>query len=187
MRKSTSILPEVKRTKGFTIVELLIVIVVIAVLAAITIVAYNGIQQRARDSQRKSDLSQIAKALHIYNVNNGNYISTGSGCGGAGNGSGFFNGLQPGFSRIVDCLMADTGSGAPLTKELSDPQNQASCSAGSICKRYMKSTCSNGTFLFASLESEPTMADIPEWTGANGCGGASWDTTYGMNYMLKVN
>ncbi|MCA9336117.1 prepilin-type N-terminal cleavage/methylation domain-containing protein, partial [Candidatus Saccharibacteria bacterium] len=41
---------------GFTIVELLIVIVVIAILAAITIVAYNGIQQRSRDSIRKSDL-----------------------------------------------------------------------------------------------------------------------------------
>ena len=38
-----------KKTKsGFTIVELLIVIVVIGILAAITIVAYNGIQSRAR-------------------------------------------------------------------------------------------------------------------------------------------
>ena len=35
---------------GFTIVELLIVIVVIAILAAITIVAFNGIQERARAS-----------------------------------------------------------------------------------------------------------------------------------------
>ena len=41
-----------KRRTGFTIVELLIVIVIIAILAAITIVAYNGLQQRARDSQR---------------------------------------------------------------------------------------------------------------------------------------
>ncbi|MCA9336234.1 prepilin-type N-terminal cleavage/methylation domain-containing protein, partial [Candidatus Saccharibacteria bacterium] len=44
------------RLSGFTIVELLIVIVVLAILAAITIVAYNGIQQRSRDSIRKSDL-----------------------------------------------------------------------------------------------------------------------------------
>lgn len=39
---------------GFTIVELLIVIVVIAILAAITIVAFNGTQQHARDSGRQS-------------------------------------------------------------------------------------------------------------------------------------
>ena len=47
---------------GFTIVELLIVIVVIAILAAITIVAYNGIQERARITKIKADLNQISKA-----------------------------------------------------------------------------------------------------------------------------
>lgn len=58
---------------GFTIVELLIVIVVIGILAAITIVAYNGIQGRARDSQRLSDVKTIVKALEIYKANNGVY------------------------------------------------------------------------------------------------------------------
>lgn len=48
--------------KGFTIVELLIVIVVIGVLAAITIVAYNGLQERARVTKIKADLNQISKA-----------------------------------------------------------------------------------------------------------------------------
>jgi len=50
-------------SKGFTIVELLIVVVVIAILAAITIVSYNGIQAQARDSKVAADFSQLQKAV----------------------------------------------------------------------------------------------------------------------------
>lgn len=57
-----------RNMSGFTIVELLIVIVVIAILAAISIVAYTGIQARARDSTRASDASQIKKALLAYDA-----------------------------------------------------------------------------------------------------------------------
>lgn len=56
--------------RGFTIVELLIVIVVIAILAAITIVAYNGIQERARASSASSALNQATKKLSLYQVDN---------------------------------------------------------------------------------------------------------------------
>lgn len=64
---------------GFTIVELLIVIVVIGILAAITIVAYNGTQQRARDTTRQSDISNLTKALEVYYSINGQYpTSSGS-------------------------------------------------------------------------------------------------------------
>lgn len=59
--------------KGFTIVELLIVIVVIAILAAISIVAYTGIQQRARNSQAQSLASQVAKKAEVYYALNGSY------------------------------------------------------------------------------------------------------------------
>ena len=61
------------RPRGFTIVELLIVIVVIAILAAITIVAYNGIQVRARDAQRATDAASILKALDAYKAINNVY------------------------------------------------------------------------------------------------------------------
>ena len=64
-----------KRAYGFTIVELLIVIVVIAILAAISIVAYTGIQGRARDAQRMQDMSAIIKALEVYKTINGRYPS----------------------------------------------------------------------------------------------------------------
>lgn len=55
-----------KKAYGFTIVELLIVIVVIAILAAISVVAYTGIQNRANDSRRANDLANIEKALRAY-------------------------------------------------------------------------------------------------------------------------
>ncbi len=61
------------RVKGFTIVELLIVVVVIAILAAITVVAYNGIQQRTRDSARLSAANSIVKALELYYLDNRTY------------------------------------------------------------------------------------------------------------------
>lgn len=68
--------------RGFTIVELLIVIVVIAILAAITIVAYNGVQQRARNSSRVSAVETIQKALELYKTATGSYPVT-SAFGGA--------------------------------------------------------------------------------------------------------
>ncbi len=65
-----------KSSSGFTIVELLIVIVIIAILAAITIVAYNGIQGRARDNSRYADVKAIIKALELYKADNGTYPTT---------------------------------------------------------------------------------------------------------------
>lgn len=56
--------------RGFTIVELLIVIVVIAILAAITIVAYNGIQNRAKETSVQSATSQIGKKVLSYATQN---------------------------------------------------------------------------------------------------------------------
>ena len=60
-----------KNKQGFTIVELLIVVVVIAILAAITIVAFNGIQNRARDAALKSEVTDARKQLGIFATTNG--------------------------------------------------------------------------------------------------------------------
>ena len=66
-----------KNKNGFTIVELLIVIVVIGILAAITIVAYNGISARARAANVQSATAQASKKISSYAVlNNDNYPYT---------------------------------------------------------------------------------------------------------------
>lgn len=70
--KTTSIALRAKR-KGFTIVELLIVVVIIAILAAITIVAYNGVQQRAKNAQDAEAVTQFVKSLYASALQNGKY------------------------------------------------------------------------------------------------------------------
>lgn len=62
-----------KRVRGFTIVELLIVIVVIAILAAVTVVAYSGIKQRADNSARVAAAKEWYKVFHTYLAQNGAY------------------------------------------------------------------------------------------------------------------
>lgn len=64
------------RHQGFTIVELLIVIVVIGILAAITIVAFNGVQDKANDAAVQSDLTNAIKQAQLFNATNGHYPGT---------------------------------------------------------------------------------------------------------------
>ncbi len=52
--------------RGFTITELLIVIVTIGILASIVLVTYNGVQARAQDAAVQSDLDNIAGVLESY-------------------------------------------------------------------------------------------------------------------------
>src|SRR5690606_27269127 len=61
------------KKSGFTIVELLIVVVVIAVLATITVVAYTNLQERARTSAADSTLTQAAKKLALYKAEQESY------------------------------------------------------------------------------------------------------------------
>lgn len=65
-----------KNRSGFTIVELLIVIVMIAILATISIVTYNGIQSRAEAAKVAVDLGTVNDAIQIYYAEKGVYPTT---------------------------------------------------------------------------------------------------------------
>lgn len=65
-----------RKEQGFTLVELLIVIVVIAILAAITIVAYGNVTSKANDSGYASDAGSIVSFIETYNADNGSYPTT---------------------------------------------------------------------------------------------------------------
>lgn len=66
-----------KKQIGFTIVELLIVVVVIAILASITVVAYNGIQNRTYNTKVMNTMQQVSKLIEAYNAQHGSYPTTG--------------------------------------------------------------------------------------------------------------
>lgn len=60
-------------TNGFTIIELLVVVVVIGILASITIVSYNGITQRANTTTALAAANNVVKKILIYNAETGTY------------------------------------------------------------------------------------------------------------------
>jgi len=170
----SSIMPP-KRT-GFTIVELLIVIVVIGVIAAITVVAFSGVQARARDTARKNDLAQLSKATKLYAVDNGDYAEVN--CGASGNGwlVADYDGAGPALP-INTCLT----NGGYLSKILADPGGLSAC-GGLTCYAYMKGSCGLGTYYYAHLETMPQTSTDLDATCNPG-----YDTAYGMNYIHRVN
>jgi prepilin-type N-terminal cleavage/methylation domain-containing protein len=104
----------VKHKQGFTIVELLIVIVVIAILAAISVVAYTGIQNRANDSAVQNDLSNFAKKIQLIAAESGEFPAGGTTApGGGGNATtipGFtFNPTKSAYMTTVNNLYYCTG------------------------------------------------------------------------------
>jgi general secretion pathway protein G len=178
-----------ERKMGFTIVELLVVIVVIGILAAIVIVTYNGVQTRARDVDRKNDLAQIAKSLHLYATDNSDYISATGSCTSGYNGTGGgwyhndYDGAGP-WKSISTCLI----DGGYMSKPLNDPLSSKGCVAipatspvENECFYYMKYNCGANTYLYANLEDLPHSSTDTDATCMS-----TLDSSYGMNYYLKV-
>jgi general secretion pathway protein G len=66
--------------KGFTIVELIVVVATIAVLAAVVLTNVNQYASKARDAKRTADMAQLQKVLDMYYADNGSFPSRGWTC-----------------------------------------------------------------------------------------------------------
>ncbi len=65
-----------KTQKGFTLIELMVVVIIIGVLAAIAIPRFIGAQHRARVNAAVADVSIIRQGLGLYHIDNGDYPAT---------------------------------------------------------------------------------------------------------------
>lgn len=117
---------------GFTIVELLIVIVIIGILAAIVIVAYNGITKSAKEASAISELKQWHKLYQIYKAQYGEYPDPDVAGGGPSNdrwclGTGFPNGFCVNISGGTWGVAESTGANimSELAKVGTPPRNSS--------------------------------------------------------------
>lgn len=134
--------------RGFTIVELLIVIVVIAILAAITIVAYNGITNRAIETSMQSDLQHSATSLELDNLQAGAYPASAA----AANGG---QGLKASGSNVQTYQMKPYG----YCVSVSNPRTAKTFVLKSATGQTAEGNCNLSIATFAGSDSGTSGSD----------------------------
>ena len=164
---------------GFTLIELLVVIAIIGLLSSIVLVSLQGARAKARDSRRMHDLDQIRLALFLYDDAYGNYMETGSGCGYAGNGNGWFNYVGGSYPKSMAQCLIDAGF---VSTEIIDPTGGRT-STPTSGYTYMKYHCGTPrkVYIYAKLEGRPQSSTATDGTCCSTC-----DSSYGMNYYLQI-
>lgn len=61
------------KTKGFSLIELIVVMTIIMVISVVGIVTFTGTNKKARDSKRMADLEKVRIALELYKQENNSY------------------------------------------------------------------------------------------------------------------
>lgn len=93
-----------KLRNGFTLVEILVVLSIIAVMMAAAIVSYSSVTKKSRDAKRKSDMEQVRQALEMYRADNLTYPTCGVG------------------AQAVSCLTGASGFSTYLSTAPTDPK-----------------------------------------------------------------
>lgn len=149
--------PKVMRhTFGFTLIEMLVVMVVIGILATISLIAVQGVRESARNSRRKSDLETVRKVLEFYRADCNHYPT----------------GLSFGGRLVGD----NSTSACPRTNVYAQELPQDTLAPG---RRYYYRRISNFDYvLCAALEDEGDTSAASS-AGCGSCGSAR------CNYFVK--
>lgn len=147
------------KNKGFTLVELVVVMSIISLLASIVLVNFNGYFAKARDAKRISDLAAVMQALIMYRADHGTFCVD-AGAGGWGWLSGDY-GYGSVANRLVNLKY--------LVSEPLDPQQGI--------YGYMIACWPDHVALWATLEGPSTL-------NCNNVGYEGYNGSYGKNYCI---
>ena len=175
-----------KTKSGFTIVELLIVIVVIAILAAITIVAFNGIQERARVSAVSSALTQANKKIAVYQVDNSGQFPTDLASIGITNSDVSYQySVNNSTNPATYCVTATTGSTSYKSSSTNATPTSGGCAGHGV----------GGVSAIINIATNPSVESNTtgwsfRWYGNTGGAGTNSRQTsgglYGSSYLRKT-
>ena len=155
-------------SRGFTIVELLIVIIVIAILATITIVAYNGMQARAVESSMKSTLRQAMSQIETDKVLTGHYASDAASVG--------QNGLASGGDNVLSYFLVGNG----FCVSVANPKSNTPVRFASVEGKIMNGTCED----VGEEEEDPLPTAVAAWAFNEGTGSTASSTVGSHNGIL---
>jgi prepilin-type N-terminal cleavage/methylation domain-containing protein len=160
---------------GFTLIEMLVVVAVIATVMSIVVAMVGDAKAKARDTKRRTDLNQIQVALELYRNEHGTFQVIGGGASGGGQG---WMSHENGSSYPVAVTRVLHNEGFLAQPIIEDPLQSPG---------YMIYVCNGGQSyaLSATLEF-PTALDIADiQTSCNGTGVNGTHTNYGKNVARK--
>jgi prepilin-type N-terminal cleavage/methylation domain-containing protein len=166
-----------KSIRGFTLVEILIVVVIIGILASIAIVSYSGVQQRARDAKRIDDIAHIGRSMQLWAGADKSLVNFGGGYNGWG--WGWYENNYGGSNIPIKQVLINNSL---ATLGIHDPRfvNMSQDYVVSLCT----TTADNRRIIMAKLENAPSQTVAQQISQANCTSGAysPWVTNNGMNY-----
>lgn len=166
---------------GFTVIELLVVIVVLGILVTLTIVNYNGIQARSRDTIVKNAAKQLAVELLRYSSDTGKTpIQTGGGWLGQGSGYVSAQFVDVNYPLAIETVLVNGGY-LPSGFTASLPKNTRYNSSAYTLMLY---ACGSKYVVYYSLEA-PSSSDISDYNNnvIPTCGANA--TTVQTNYNMQ--
>lgn len=182
--------------RGFTLIEILVVISIIGILSTVGLITYSGTQTKARDSVRKGDLRTLAIALEIYNQQNGQYVPPPASIESTSCNRDtltFYQDISPYLSgnRVPKdpktnqnyCYISENnGQGYRLFAKLED------CTDADIIQNI---DCPKADYNFSVVAEDLTIASVPTYstpsTPTSACADGSDDQVYLPSFMAGCN